>query len=95
MSIDARILEVTDETVKLECLISKTKHEFQERVFPKALLEGVVDLEVGSYVLLRILQRPGKIAHVFHNGDGIVQKEVFEDTSRFDDLDDMDLDRMA
>lgn len=91
-NLDARIIEIQDQLVKLEVLVDRESRQFEDRFFRKQLLEGAVTLEVGTYVLLRIFRGRGKIKFTFHNGDSIVDRELFEDTSRFSDLDDFDFD---
>jgi hypothetical protein len=91
-NLDARILEVRDNRVKLDVLLDRERRQFEERLYPRQLLEGAVNIEVGKYVLIRIFRAQGKIKFTFHNGDGIVDKKMFEDMSRFRDLDEIDFD---
>jgi hypothetical protein len=93
-NLDARILEVGDEFVKLDVLLDRASRQIETRVYRRELLEGAVTLEAGNYVLVRIFRGRGKIKFTFNNGNDIVDKEVFENLSRFDDLEDFNFDRV-
>ena len=93
-NLDARILEIRGEYVRLDVLIDRDKKQFEERTYPRDLLDGAVKLEAGRYVLIRIFRGRGKIKFTFHNGDGVVNKDFFEDLTRFRDLDDIDFDKV-
>lgn len=92
-NLDSRILEVRHDSVKMEVLIDMTERHFEDRVFPRDLLEGAVQLQEGNYVLIRRFKGEGKIKFTFEDGSRIVKKEAFENTSRFQDLDDFDFDK--
>lgn len=92
-NLDARILEVRPGSVKMEVLVDTAKRRFEDRVFSRDLLEGAVHLKEGNYVLIRRFKGKGKIKFVFEDGSRIAKKEAFEDTSRFQDLDDFDFDK--
>jgi len=92
-NLDARILEVRPGSVKLEVLEDREERSFQDRIFSRDLLEGSVRLEKGNYILVRIFKGEGKIKFTFQDGGKIADKEAFEDTSRFQDLDDIDFDK--
>lgn len=92
-NIDGRILEVGTDHVKLELLVDKEQNRFQDRIFPKDLLEGAVTLQEGNYILMRRFKGKGKIKFTFDNANNYVKnREAFEDKSRFDDLNDFDFD---
>jgi hypothetical protein len=93
-NLDARIIEVRRESVKVEVLIDREERRFQDRIFDRNLLESAVPLEEGAYLLIRRFKGKGKIKFTFENGNKYVRsKDVFEDKSRFQDLDDFDFDR--
>lgn len=92
-NLDARILEVRPKSVKVEVLVNREERRFQDRVFPKDLLQGAVCLNEGNYILIRRFKAKGKIKFTFQDGNRVVEKEAFEDTSRFQDLDDFGFDR--
>ena len=93
-SIDARIIEIGEEWVRLDCLVDSENQVFQERVFQRGLLEGALPMRVGAYVLIRVFTSPGKIKHTFDDGEKLVRKKFFEDDSWFADLEDVSLDEM-
>ena len=93
-NVDARIVEVGEDWVRLDCLVDSENQVFQERTFQRRLLEGALPVRTGAYVLIRIFTSPGKIKHTFTDGEKYVRKEFFEDDSWFVDLEDAGLDEM-
>lgn len=93
LTIDARIVEVSSETVVLDCLIDRPRRIIEERELPRNLFEGVVPLAVGSYVVVRLFTRPGKYQATFFDGTKRVDKRPFEEVPGLDELEDFDFDR--
>ncbi|WP_457654109.1 hypothetical protein [Rhodocaloribacter sp.] len=91
LNIDARVLEVGDDWVRMDCLLDRESKYFEERVFERLLVEGAGPLHEGKYVLIRIRQRKGKQVVTFHDGGKCVRKDAFEDYSMFKDLLDEEL----
>jgi hypothetical protein len=91
-NLDARIVRVRGEAVHVEVLVDRANRRFEDRIFNRDLLKGAVSLEAGNYILLRIFRGKGKIKFTFHNGDKLVDKSIFEDLSRYSDLEDFDFD---
>lgn len=90
-NMDARILEVRPNSVRLEILVDRDERRFQDRTFSRDLLEGAVTLEEGNYVLVRRFKGEGKIKFTFDNANNYVRhKELFEDKSRFEDIHDFE-----
>ena len=78
MTIDAKIIEVNETTVTMECLVNPSERVFQERTFALTLLDGAVPVRLGQFIQIRVFQKPGKIVHVFIDGSKLVQRERFE-----------------
>jgi len=78
MTIDAKIIEVNETTVTMECLVKPSERVFQERTFDLTLLDGAVPVRLGQFIQIRVFQKPGKIVHVFIDGSKLVQRERFE-----------------
>ncbi len=78
MTIDAKIIEVNETTVTMECLVNPSERVFQERTFDLTLLDGAVPVRLGQFVQIRVFQKPGKIVHTFIDGSKLVQRERFE-----------------
>lgn len=94
MNIDARITEVGEDFVRLDCLVDSANRLFEEREFERELLKGL-PLHVGAYVFIRVLQRPRKMMFTFHDGEKYVRhKDLFEDDTWIDELDTAGLDQM-
>lgn len=89
--VDARILEIGDDWVRMDCLIDRNSREFEERTFERLLVEGAGSLYVGKYVVITIRRRTGKQVVTFHDGEKTVNRENFEDYSMFENLLDDDL----
>ncbi len=79
-NISAIVVGNSGDQVTLECLIDEEKKLFERRIFPAPLLKGVVKLEEGSLILIKIFQRPGEMKFKFVSGKGIVRPEVFQKT---------------
>ena len=86
LKIPGRIIEVTETTVVLECVIDLEKKTIQERTFKKDLFNGAVPLQEYQLVLIKIFQRTGKISYEFLNGNGLVKKSTFPDENFFEHL---------
>jgi hypothetical protein len=65
----ARVLEVSEETVVLECLVDKENKIFENKRFDKKLLEGVLQPQDGKFVIIQEFFRPGEIRFKFRDGD--------------------------
>jgi hypothetical protein len=76
-TIPSRILEINDNTVILECLMDAENHLFENRVFEKKLLEGVVDLEQDGLVLIEVMSRKGEIRFLFKEGENFINPDIF------------------
>jgi len=88
--LDGRIIEVTDETVTVDCLLDRDEKIFEARDFDRRLFEGEVPMEKGRFVALRIAQRPGKFVITVYDGHKKVEREPFttmETSSHFDAFD--------
>lgn len=91
-NLDARIVRVREKAIHVEMLVDRVERRFEDRVFNRNLLKDAVSLEVGNYILVRIFRGKGKIKFTFHDGDKLVDKSIFEDLSRYSDLEDFDFD---
>lgn len=86
--IDARIVEVNDEVVHLDCLLDPEERVFEERVFDRRLIEGRIPVKIGKYILIKIIQSPGQQNIIFKNDTGCVRREYFEEEPDLDEIDD-------
>ena len=88
LSIDARIVGLSDGIVEMECLIDPEEGIIEVREFDVADLEGIVPLEYHQYVYIRVLRSPGRVVFTFSDGDyrrDVVGK-LFEPVDPFDGL---------
>ncbi|MFY0698388.1 MAG: hypothetical protein JXR11_11085 [Balneola sp.] len=85
----AKVIEITDETVKLEVLTDSVNKVFEERIFDRKLFEDITPFKNGKYIYIRYLSRPGKAEILISDGDKIAKKKYFEDYSEFDFIDDI------
>lgn len=84
---DARIIEIKDSSVVLDCLMDRENKHFETRIFNKRLFKNFNDLNEGQYILIRQFSKPGKITFTLNNGEKLVNKEYFESHPEFSDLD--------
>lgn len=82
----ARILNIDENKVEVDCLIDEIEKDFQKRIFNKHLFENIGSLEVGTYVLIKIFLKKGKSMITVRDAEKLVKKSLFEDYSEFDDL---------
>ena len=61
------ILEILDTKVSVLCLIDEENSILQERLFDITPLEGYINLEVGSVILISIVTSVGSISYNFSN----------------------------
>lgn len=75
-NISARLIEVYDDNVILECLVDKDKGIYEEREFRASLFEGY-NLSLGSLFYLRFFDRPNETRMEVHNDPKLSFKEDF------------------
>lgn len=75
-NISARLIEVYDDVVVLECLIDRDKGIYEEREFRASLFEGY-NLIPGSLFYLRFFDRPNETRMEVHNDPKLSFKEDF------------------
>lgn len=89
----SRILDINNEYVKLEVLVDPKESIFKEKTFDRILFSDLLSSDVGGYVILRLLKRPGEARIQIIDGKGLIppkEKELFEDYSEFDFLDNIE-----
>lgn len=84
---DARIIEIGDSKIKLDCLVDRENKKFQTRLFDKSLFTNIHDLIAGKYILVRVFKKPGKVSFTINDGENLVDKSNFENHPEFADLD--------
>lgn len=87
MRIDGRIIDIGPDTVTVDCLLDRASDSFQERIFDRSRFEGVVPLERGRYVVIRMRRGSGAVALEVQDGHGRVDPEPFESDEDLDQLD--------
>lgn len=85
--VEARIVEIHEDRVCLECVLDRESEILEERVFDRPLFEGHIQLEVGKYIVITILQKPGEKRIKVNNDNGLVRKDIFELDLDLDELD--------
>lgn len=84
-TIPARLLEVNENHVILECLIDVENKTFQNRKFEKDLLEGIIPLVSFYPLIIRIFKRKGERKFNFIDGKNLIDISLFEE-NYFQDL---------
>lgn len=74
------ILEITADSVIIECLINKETKRFQIRRFPKLLFKDFINLNIEELVMIRIRQKSGSQRIDIFNARGIggINKDDFK-----------------
>lgn len=75
-NISARLIEIWDDQVVLECLIDKENAIYEERSFRKSLFEGY-DIEIGNLFFIRFFERPHELKMEIHNDPGLTNIDDF------------------
>ena len=83
-NIESRIIEVSEEGVILECFVDYENKTFENRSFPKGLIEGI-PLKVYYPVLIKIFTRKNELKFLFIDGTGLVDVAKFN-VGYFDDI---------
>jgi len=89
LSIDARIVGFSGGIVEMECLIDPDEGIVEIREFDASYLEGIgIPLNYHQYVLIRVLQSPGRVVHTFSSGDNRrdVVAPLFDRVDEFEGL---------
>ena len=75
-NISSRLIEHSDDTVVLECLIDREEGIYEEREFRSSLFIGY-DLDIGNHFYLRIFERPNEIRIEIHDDPELTLKDDF------------------
>lgn len=89
-NIQSRITDFSDEFVVLECLVDEDDRIFERSSFRRNIMEGVVPVEVGKYVLIRYFEKSGKCKYTFFDGDNIVNESLFESDKDYSYLNELE-----
>jgi hypothetical protein len=74
----AKLIEVTKDSVLLECLVDSQKGVFEIRKFKRSLLENKIPFKNNTIVEIRIFERPGKFVVEFQHAINIGYEKYFE-----------------
>lgn len=75
-NISARLIEISEEKVVLECLIDKENSLYEERSFRISLFENY-KLEIGNLFYLRFFERPNEMKMEVHDDPYLSLKDDF------------------
>jgi len=75
-NISARLIEITDPHIFLECLIDKEKGIYEERVFRPTLFKGF-KLKIGMLFYLRFFQRANEMKIQIHDDPNLTLQDDF------------------
>lgn len=76
-NISAKVIEITDESVIVDCLIDKSSFHYQKRSFNKNIFKYIKGLQVGKFILIRVYELPPETKLRIEDGDGIVSPSDF------------------
>lgn len=86
--IDARLIEIEKDVFTLDCLIDTENKIFETREFHSSIIPSYQNIELGDFFIIRIFTKPGKQAITINKDNSISRKNLFNDPSRYNDLDD-------
>jgi len=75
-NISARLIEITDPHILLECLVDKEKGIYEERVFKPTLFKGF-KLEIGKLFYLRFFERANEMKIQIHDDPDLTLQDDF------------------
>jgi hypothetical protein len=84
--VKAQIVEITEEKVSLRCLIESDERQFQIRKFDREPFEGVVPMEIGTFVEISIYTKPGERKFIYRHIDGESIEKLFETENIFEEF---------
>lgn len=90
-NLHSRIAQVTKSIVSCECLIDKENQIFEVRDFPKEMFTHFDSLFEGKLVLISLKTKPGSSRIDIHEGDGLVDKSLFDLEDEWKELENSDL----
>jgi len=76
-NISARLIELYEDIVVLECLIDRDKGEYEEREF-RASLFSEYDVTIGNLFYLRFFERPGECRMEIHDDPKLTYQNDFQ-----------------
>ncbi len=82
----ARILEVSENFIILECVTNIEEKVFENRKFDIAFLKNIVPFKLYHPVLIKVFKRPGEMKFKIIDGTDLFDEKIFENTY-FNDLD--------
>jgi hypothetical protein len=91
-TIQSKVVNVTDDSVFLDCLVDVDSLKFQHRKFPKELFVDIRDLGPGKLIIIKSKSKPGSSRLDVYSGEGIVPENLFKPSSNWESLKDAKLD---
>lgn len=83
-NLSARIIEVNEQNVLLECLIDKRIRQYQERRFNIDLFDGIAEIKQGKLIMLQVYQKPQHFMIKIVDGEGMIPKSDFQNNDVFE-----------
>lgn len=88
--ISSKVIKVNKDYIQCECIISKESKIIQVRQFPSLLFTHISPLHEGTFVKIKISEKPGSTRTDIIDGKGLGIEKDFEIISFWDDLKDFD-----
>lgn len=82
--VQAKVVKWDSYSVSCDCLMDKDSLKFETRVFNRELFGHLKNLSDNTYVLININSKPGAMRIDIYNGDGVVEKKLFDWKSKLD-----------
>ncbi len=91
-TIQAKVINLNENEVFVDCLIDQENKIFQNRTFPISLFHNLTNLRVNKPVLIKTRLKPGAIRMDIYPGEGIVNLQLFTIEENWDSLKGKNLD---
>lgn len=93
INLHSKVAQITKDIVSCECLIDKENQIFEVRNFTKEMFSHLDNLFEGKLILVSIKTKPGSSRIDIHNGDGLVDENLFNLEDEWKDLENSGLDK--
>lgn len=90
-NIPAKIIALDKKAIQCECVLDRQNFVFEKRIFPISLVSHLYELAIGGLLQISIKEKPGSMRIDIFNGEGLVNKDIFDIKEDLENLKNMDL----
>lgn len=81
VTIPCMIIEITESTILLDCIVDIEEDTIEVRRFKKSLFGKDCRLTINGIILLKVYEKPGKITYELKDGTNLGFEKYFQDKS--------------